>query len=100
MSVCACVRVFAFVVSNGFNSTKLMCVDVYTYCTTLCGSYCDCYPPPPPSPRWFHGLVTRFEVEKLLDRNRPGQFLVRSTQHGKGVFAVSVRCVAYVMCSG
>ena len=71
--------------------TLLLCVDNTVTVTVT--------PHPTPRPRWFHGLVTRFEVEKLLDRNRPGQFLVRSTQHGKGVFAVSLRWVACVMCS-
>lgn len=40
---------------------------------------------------WFHGPISRFDAEKLLDRNKDGQFLLRAGQHPKGVYALAVR---------
>ncbi len=42
---------------------------------------------------WFHGAITRLEAEKLLDRNQDGQFLFRTSQNTKGVYALALRCV-------
>ena len=40
---------------------------------------------------WFHGTISRFDAEKLLDRNKDGQFLLRAGQHPQGVYALAVR---------
>ncbi|KAL5473852.1 hypothetical protein EMCRGX_G028414 [Ephydatia muelleri] len=42
---------------------------------------------------WFHGTVSRFDAEKLLDRNKDGQFLLRAGQHPQGVYALAVSCL-------
>ena len=85
--VCMCIYICLHVVTYVCLCPS-ECVYIDVHFTAACRSRCHC------PTRWFHGSVTRFEAEKLLDRNRLGQFLVRSTQHGKGVFAVSLRCVA------
>lgn len=40
---------------------------------------------------WFHGAISRLDAEKLLDRNRDGQFLLRISQNTKGVYALALR---------
>ena len=40
---------------------------------------------------WFHSAISRLEAEKLLDRNQDGQFLLRESQHTKGVYALALR---------
>ena len=45
---------------------------------------------------WFHGAISRFDAEKLLDRNQDGQFLLRTSQNTRGVYALAVR---YVQCA-
>lgn len=40
---------------------------------------------------WFHGAISRLDAEKLLDRNRDGQFLLRTSQNTKGVYALAIR---------
>ncbi len=42
--------------------------------------------------RWFHGKLTREEAEKLLERGKNGQFLVRESQNFKGDYTL---CVLY-----
>ncbi|CAI8035156.1 Tyrosine-protein kinase CSK [Geodia barretti] len=39
---------------------------------------------------WFHGPITRFEAEKILDRNQDGQFLMRTSQSTEGIYALAV----------
>ena len=48
---------------------------------------------------WFHGAISRLDAEKLLDRNRDGQFLLRISQNTKGVYALGVRWVCSHMTS-
>ena len=48
--------------------------------------------PPLPMP-WFHGAISRLDAEKLLDRNLDGQFLLRTSQNTKGVYALALRQV-------
>lgn len=40
---------------------------------------------------WFHSSISRLDAEKLLDRNWDGQFLLRTSQNTKGVFALAIR---------
>lgn len=40
---------------------------------------------------WFHGTISRLDAEKLLDRNKDGQFLLRISQNTKGVYALAMR---------
>lgn len=39
---------------------------------------------------WYHGPITRFEAEKILDRNQDGQFLMRTSQSTEGIYALAV----------
>ena len=48
--------------------------------------------PPWPMP-WFHGALSRLDAEKLLDRKLEGQFLLRTSQNTKGVYALALRQV-------
>ena len=50
---------------------------------------------------WFHGPISRLDAEKLLDRNTEGQFLLRTSQNTKGVYALAMRLVIiYIYVSG
>lgn len=51
--------------------------------------------PPWPMP-WFHAAISRLDAEKLLDRNLDGQFLLRTSQNTKGVYALALRQVGCV----
>ena len=46
--------------------------------------------PPLPMP-WFHAAISRLDAEKLLDRSLEGQFLLRTSQNTKGVYALALR---------
>ena len=49
---------------------------------------------------WFHGAITRLESEKLLDRNQDGQFLFRTSQNTKGIYALALRLVHNIYVTG
>jgi len=40
---------------------------------------------------WFHSTISRLDAEKLLDRNWEGQFLLRTSQSTKGIYALAMR---------
>lgn len=54
-------------------------------------SFLERRPVPLLSMPWFHGAISRLDAEKLLDRNHEGQFLLRTSQNTKGVYALAVR---------
>lgn len=58
-----------------------------------CGlqSHLCSFPRPPPWARWYHGHLSGKEAERLLmEKGRPGTFLVRESQSKPGDFVLSV----------
>ena len=47
--------------------------------------------------RWFHGKITRDQVEDMLDKHKNGQFLVRESQEYPGDYTLCIRYTASIV---